>query len=1443
MPLRIQSPKTLLHNYREKQAAKKGRHKQHDVGVSDTSPGMMESSSGTERLEQTPVGNRQTEKHVIKRPILQMTTRGDGQDQELLDELMPRHRPAGAPPTYDEATMHPGEVDIPSSPPPAYRQEGFHFSPDDLKKQTKVAISAYVKADKALKAQQKKVESLEQELAEKVRKKGTDKAGKLREKLQTAKTKLSEEESVCEQLEKTRSDLEKALDDATSLEVDEGSQKHKSKLATMIKPWLTFNKEELAGLRTRKDAVSKELNNAKKLKNKKDKAHNDLIEALKKEIRTANKASNGMTGRGGAEALHQKMLDAQKELDEAKAQLQIHQQLMAEVESEITESAKNSDSLVDFAVSFATNLRKLHKLQEKDNAVARANMARLQSFTAPKLVIDTPDGKVQVENLKIKLKSLEFKQNAAKQWVPVLGIESMSGRISVPMPDQQAMVIALDIKDVTVDLDAGFGNPLHSYVTSRFGITGAAKALFSLPKALSALMPRHIKARGQKVGVTLDDFSPATIAAAAHKGQSTPDSAPDQLFEALGFGIDAALEDISVQTRGKVELQGSAKGAVIQYSPDPLKKGDTSTSRKVVVKADHGALTVSDGLPVVESLLKELEIKDPLSLIPELSKKQDSVSMGKLRNLSQKLHVVVSKPDIELTRELEKKVVSKSWGGLRKKRSWTLSGSNKVRASIGSLDISNAGDIRAKAKVKDLRLQAEPTGNGGNKLEAGASSVKLDVDSPTKLLSPDGLLVKSGLMKGGVDITGKARLSLDGPKFKGEFSDSEQAVTLQLPTLEVTAEEKVELSTGQLMKGQHGVTLPKGLNLTAHGEVKLHAKDDITTVTPQLRLHANDRKGTVFVKANGKTLPVDLKAEVVLHKAPYRALSYTDETTGKKVTTPVITEGGLTINSPQVGPLKMSNLSLTLDKRGNGKLRANDIEVNLASLAAGDRVDFTNHPDEEPSVIIQDDPVPWYAKPLLANKRLHLCAETGIKRGQVNLKNLRAFKLKFTNTRDAGPLDRVVTAVLNLGSGFIARRLQKCEISHQTLETTDPNTRGATVRKPCITLKVWPIKRTYPLDIPAHIVDPKKDTISAVHALHENTGLIVVRQQDFDAILDGINQIKLGKSVGITYLDDLCRSLSQTHEGTEAIHLMGEQFPVEHARQVLAGCSPRKRTQIVRQLNSCADVFVNHPRLQNQAIKIFQLTGYEPPLGLFKQMEADVLKNSSADPTGLAILMQPRDSAKARELFELALSRGLSVAVAHTRMGCETLKKASPISKTPNGAQQARIAMGHLMRGALEGNTEAKEVIARSEKSTDPVEISEAKLAHAALFLKQEKSRDDFYAAVERLEFLALQSSGNKTKHLAEELLSNRKKNASQIFHTENEEAFEKTQESVKQLRDDVFMKRPLPTGKKAYSLGVKLLYAADGALRDVNLAIKLLNRAPDIPAARVHLKVAENKV
>ena len=646
----------------------------------------------------------------------------------------------------------------------------------------------------------------------------------------------------------------------------------------------------------------------------------------------------------------------------------------------------------------------------------------------------------------------------------------------------------------------------------------------------------------------------------------------------------------------------------------------------------------------------------------------------------------------------------------------------------------------------------------------------------------------------------------------------------------------------QLSASRNGITLPKALNLTAHGEVKLDRKDDVTTIIPQCRLHANDRYGKIFIKANGKTLPVDLKAEVILHKAPYHALSYTNEATGKTVTTPVITEGGLTIDAPKVGPLKMSNLSLTLDKECNGKLRANDIEVNLASIAAGDRVDFVKDSEEEARVIIQDDPVPWYAKPLLANKRLHLSAEAGIKRGQVNLKDLKAFKLKFTNTRDAGPLDRVITAVLNLGSGFVSRRLQNSQVSHQIVEATDPNSRGATIRKPSITLKVWPIKRTYPLDIPLRLIDPKHETISVVHALHENTGLIMTPQQDFDAIVDGIRQVKMGKREGIAYLDDLCRTFNQTHNGIEAIHLLAEQFPIEHARQILRDCSQKQRPHVMRQLNSCADIFVDHPRLQNQAIRIFQLTGYKPTPGLFKQMNNDVLKNQSADPTGLATLMLSRDSAKARELFELALSRGLSVDVAHTRLGCETLRQATPASKKPNGTQQIRIAMNHLIRGALEGSTEAKEVIAKSEKSNDPAEMCEAKLAQTVLLLKQEQSRQDFYDAIERLEFLAQQSTVNRVQNLTNDQLRNRLKNARNIFHTEDEEAFEKTRKSLKQLRNDVLMKHSLPTGKKAYSLGVKLLYGADGAPQDISLATKLLQRATNVPAAEVHLNIVRTQ-
>ena len=790
MPLKITSPKTLLHNLREKQATKKARHKQHDVGVSDASQGLMESASGTKRPEQTPVRDRQTKKWETKSSVLQVSAQADRQDQELPDELMATPRPTGAPPTYGEVVQHSGELDIPSSPTSTYREDVPPLFSGELKKQTYAAISAFEKADKALRALEKKVESLEQELAEKIREKGSGKGEKLREKLQKAKSKLSEEESVRKQLEKNKDDLEKTLDEATAAEIDEGNLKHKSGLADIIKPWLTLNKEELAALKTRKDKISKELDRTKKLKNKKEKNHKACLEALQKEMQTANKASQKTAGQGGAKALHQKILDAQNELDEAEAQLKTQQQLLAEVKSEISVAGKNSDSLIDFAASFATNLRELYKLQKKDNAVARAEMAKLQSFTAPKLVIDTPDGKVQVENLKIKLKSLEFKRNAAKQWIPVLRVESMSGQISVPMPDNQSIMVALNLQDVTLDLDTDLGTPMHRYVTSRFGLTGAASALLDLPKALSSLLPRNIIARGKKVDIALKDFSPATIAAAAHLGMSTPVSDLDKLFEALGFGIDAELEEISVKTRGGVTVDGKAKGAVIQYNPDPLKKGQTSTSRKVHIQADHGSLSVSDGLPVVADLLKELEIKDPLSLIPGMAQNQGTVSMAKLKNLSQKLHIEVSKPDIEFSRELKKKVVAKKWGGLRKKRSWALTGANAVNANIASLDITNAGDVKAQAKVKDLQLHVEPVRGGGNKLEAGASHINLDIDSPTTLLSPDGVLVKTGLLKEGMDITGKARLSLESPQIKGQLSETQQSVTLKFPTLEIAANDK-----------------------------------------------------------------------------------------------------------------------------------------------------------------------------------------------------------------------------------------------------------------------------------------------------------------------------------------------------------------------------------------------------------------------------------------------------------------------------------------------------------------------------------------------------------------------------------------------------------------------------------------------------------------------------
>ena len=1427
MSKKVQSPVAWLQNHKHKQtakqAAKKGRHNRHEVGKSVVSQGMMESVSEAERPGQTRVGDRQTEKSDVSGPILQANPSGQGQDQELLDEMLARPRPPGAPPTYEAAIKHSGSVDIPSSPPPGYSEGQFILSTDDLKKQSRTALKAFEKADKSLKAQQNKVSKLKKELANKIQKQGEEKSVKLREKLEQAKTELEEQKSARTQLEQEKERSEKALDEANTAEIDEGSIKHKSRLANIIKPWLTLNKEEIAGLKIRKEAAAKEFGVAEKHHKHCTANHKDCLKTLEKAIR---KARPNIAGQGASGKLHENLLQAKKELDQATAQLEAHRQQLAEVEAEIKEANKNTDSLVEFALSFATNLRKLHKLSQKDTAAARREMARLQTFSVPRLVIDTPDGKLQVENLKLQLKTLSFKQNQAGQWVPTLGIESMSGQIKVPMPDRQSMVVALNLQDVTVDLDAGFGSPLHSYVTSPFGLTGMVSALAGVPKSVEALLPRQISLKGKKVGVLVDDLSPATIAAMAHKGQSTPGSAADKMFEALEIGIDAQLQDLAVDTRGGLNLQVRAKDAEVQYNPDPVnKRQKSSTHRKVQFKASHGAITVSEGIPVLEKLLKELEIDDPVKLIPGLAKSKKTVSIAELSSLSKKLDIEITKPNVELSREL------------KKKQSWVLTGANGLDTSAESLTITNTGDVDAKVKVKDFRLHTEPVRNGGNKIAASASHASLDINNSRDLLSQNGPLVSAGLVEAGTDLTGKARVSLVAPRIQGQMSNDQYSMTCQLPRLEASVEETVKLS-----QDDDGLILPKELKLTVHGEVKLENKDDVTTVTPQLRAQANDRHGKIFVRAKGKSIPVDLKAEATLHKAPYQTLSYTDESTGKTVTTPVITQGGLTIKAPVIGPMRMHDLTLNLDKNCDGKLQANDVEINLASLDAGDRVDFVKRAGEEPSVIIEDDPVPWYAKPLLANKRLHVCAEAGIKRGQINMKDLRVSRLKFTNTKDAGPVDRAVTAILNIGSGLVARRLHKCELTHKAVQAADPGGKRITVRKPFIVLKLWPIKRSYPLDIPAHLIDPNKETISAAHALHEHTGLIMTQQRDFDAIVDGIRQVKLGKRKGLVYLGDLCRKYSQTSDGLKPVQLLAEQFPIEHARRILRDCPDKQRPEIESALNLCASIFVNYPRLQTQAIRIYQLIGYTPSQEMFRQMETDVYKNKSADPTGLATLMLSRDRAKARELFELALSRELSTAIAHTRLGCEMLKTVSKSSKSPNGAQTIQSAMGHLLRGALEGSTEARETLVKSEKNPDPLLSAEAKLAHSVLLLKKETSREDFYQAIERLESLVQESQG-RTRDVAKRLLRNRVRNARQIFHTENEEAFVRTQESIRQLRKDIRMRRPLPTGRKAYSLGIKHLYAADGAPGDIELAVTLLKRAEnEVPAARVHLQIATNK-
>ena len=1221
-----------------------------------------------------------------------------------------------------------------------------------------------------------------------------------------------------------------------SVENNETETEHHSRLGSIIKPFITVNKAQVQAAKEHFSITKTELKQAQTHLANLSKS----VKTLQKKLRQASKGkrfeSSLKKAATESKGITEDLLKSRHDLQKATAQVQLLQQSFVDAEKELKEAEKNTDNLVNFATSLVTSLRTLYKLSQSSTP-DHATIDRKRTIHVPQLVIDTPDGRMQIDDLKLKLRVLNFEQKG-KGWAPVLGVESMTGKISMPLPDQQALKLDLNLKDVNIEMQAGFGSPLHSYVTSKFALTGAAKALGQLTRNSQKLMPEFVSVKGQKVVARLDDCSVKTFSALAHKGESSPESDADKLFEALGFNVRVKLDELEVSTRGDINLSASAQRVAINYVSDPNRKKQSSKMihRQASLSADYGKVTVKKGLSFVQDLAAELKTSDPLALIPGLTKSSKQASSDQLAGLSESLTLEGFKPKLSVHREL-KSQVTKKWKGVRKKRQWALTGSNHLKGDIDQLKVVNHGGLNGTGDLHGITFEAKPPSNTPGTMTAKAKSGSVNVTAPT------GLLPKT-IKEQELELSGKATITLVKPELSSEFSANAQSLTMRVPTLSTKVEQTIDFRLGD-----NSIRLPKGISLEAHGKVEVKQNELGATVTPQLSLHGNDK---IFVKAGKVRKNINLKGELTLQEATHHIMMHTDQATGNTVTTPVITEGTISLKAPALGPVKLEKMELRLDGKGNGSVGVSGLIFDLDSASSNDRVD-SNISDIEGSneggeVHIQETPLPKPLRWLLKRKNLHLDVSFSVQKGQLNLKGLRKIKPKFTTQPGAGFGDKVMTLMLNAVVTVARRQLQKYSLD-MLRKPQMINNKVQMVDIPCVNFSFGPVKKTIPLPLPPAYIDPLTDTVPLGKVLHETSGVVLTTRDHLKRAKQILTDIKGEQIDGIAQLSQMCHDLSHNPNDIATLSMLAQQLPLEHIQAIFTK-HPKQQSILTQQLDSCGEAFIKHPHLQHPALQIFQITGHKTSAALHSEMQAQMEADKSVDPTALAMFMeQHKNTKQAAQYYKLALERKKSMPLAHTRLGIIQLKE--QIASGSVDSTAVNKAMGHLLHGAMGGFTQAEIHLKTAETHSNPAISDKAKLYNATLSLVRESAplpdTDkllEFKAAMSRLEHLAQHSTDPKVRDSALKQMRNRQLNSKHIFHNQDEKTFEKSRKEHANYMKSVWGKEKSHRKKEALNLGMKLCYGSEGTPVMLDHGKQLLQIAANdgFKQASIHLEAIAAK-
>ena len=1165
--------------------------------------------------------------------------------------------------------------------------------------------------------------------------------------------------------------------------------------------------------------------------------------------------------------LQEQTLVAERELAEAQATSALLEEQCTSLHKSLEEASlaqyeaqENGEGLIRFGIGFASSLRDLHKLKSTSSAQASTAVEPKVTFKQPRIVLQTDDGKLEIRDLELVLKTVHFKANDLGKQIPVLGIDRMSAHITIPLPCGESLNTVIELMDVDLIMDTGLGAALHSYVTADNSLKALSSLLLKGAGSLGQIAPRAIEVSGKKADITLEDCRAASFSGLVRKAKSTPGSAVDKIFQGLGFNLQCHLQEVCLDTRGEAEVSAHLSDASVNYEPEPFnKKQEGVTHRRVRAEVAEGRIEVTNGLPLVQAVLAELTPENPLQLLPGLQTSQTQAANSRISGISETFEATAKNLEIGLSRELQRK---------KKGKKLLLTGCDQVDARVGSVRLRNSGSLSLSASAQGLEAHVKtslpmdpiteeieavqqdilkqkkagktdrPSALDAHKnkktdrtleLNARISSAAVTVDAPENLL-PDDVMNKKLKLSGQASFRVDKSLEITARKAKNS-----QEVSVDIPEFRASVTSPLSVHIGE-----HGAYLPKDMTLKAKGGLELKGSDSVLRLTPDLTVTGNDR---MFIIIGGTRLPIDMNTTLTLEKAHPRVFKNDNPETGESTFSPVITSGCLKLQAPNLGPLKVEELSLNLDDDSNGELRASGIEVNFDTLTSRELVRFRpavsalNDPrDEDELSLGQGIELPWLAKKLLRHKKLQLSAGIPIRQGLLELNGLRTASLKFANTPEASLLDRTATRILNFASGWILRRLQQFRISFHESPGHNGTKAGET---PVLTLEVGPFTRQIPLPVPEGVIDRDGNSIPVMKLLRQNTGIIVASKAEVQKVESCLSDIMKGSVPAISTLTGMVLSAKDDPARSGLIQLIAEQLPTTKLREIL-GTNPQGTAE---KLYQCAEVFLSHPELHTRAMQLFALV--DQPLD--KPRLITCLQQAKAqpgsDPTGLGLVLEEQqDPARARECYMLALERQKSTTVAHERLGLLAITEYRRTEKKPADLAKLSEGLDHLLKAWQAGSSSAADKLLKLETDRDPRVAAEAKLRLAAMILSREESARDFDDARERLEELTATGTQNPVGKKALTLLKRRCKDGEKFFHTGDKALFEESQLKLKELRKILKKKKGAKmSAVAAYDLGVKLAYGAHGVLQEKNLARRLLNIAREngIPAAAIHLAAA----